>query len=200
MKAEEEKSVSTIKTSLSSSKLASSKEYREAFVSSFLKRYIPFQIRTIRKKRSLTQPQLATASKITQGVVSRSEDPDYGNLTFNTVLRIAAGYDLAFIGKFVRFSEFLKIVDEMSEDSLDLPGFEQELATELENESAAIPIEEKLGQVAPTLDPQPEQDTPEPLAELAPHGRSNLYEIPKKGTGRLLGDAQSQLDQFRMPA
>ena len=112
--------------SLSTSKLASSKEYREAFVSSFLKRYIPFQIRAIRKKRGMSQPELAEASKITQGVISRAENPDYGNLTFNTVLRIAAGFDVAFVGRFVRFSEFLEVVDEMSEKSCDLPSFLEE--------------------------------------------------------------------------
>jgi transcriptional regulator with XRE-family HTH domain len=106
------------------------KEYREAFVSSFLKRYIPFQIRTIRKKKEISQQQLAIDSKVTQGVISRAEDPDYGNLTFNTVLRIAAGFDLAFVGKFVRFSDLLKEVNEMSEDSLALPSFLEECKQE----------------------------------------------------------------------
>src|SRR5438552_2501278 len=103
LKTEQEALVSITESTLSTSKLASSKEYREAFVASFLKRYIPFQIRAIRKKRRISQPALAEASKITQGVISRAEDPDYGNLTLNTVLRIAAGFDLAFVGKFVRF-------------------------------------------------------------------------------------------------
>lgn len=118
--------MSTTKKKLSESKLASSKEYREEFVSAFLKRYIPFQVRTIRKKRRMSQPELAIASQITQGVISRAEDPNYGNLTFNTVLRIAAGFDLAFVGKFVPFSELLKVIDEMSEESLNLPGFVEE--------------------------------------------------------------------------
>jgi transcriptional regulator with XRE-family HTH domain len=130
LRKEGEALVSTIETNLAESKLASSKEYREAFVASFLKRYIPFQIRTIRKKRKMSQSDLAEAAKITQGVISRAEDPDYGNLTFNTVLRTAAGFDLAFIGKFVRFSEFQKIVDEMSEDACDLPGFVEECEAE----------------------------------------------------------------------
>ena len=126
--------MSTTEINLADTKLASSREYREAFVASFLKRYIPFQIRTIRKKRGMSQPALALEAKITQGVISRAEDPDYGNLTFNTVLRIAAGFDLAFVGKFVRFSEFQKIIDEMSEDALDLPGF----AKECELETAVV--------------------------------------------------------------
>jgi transcriptional regulator with XRE-family HTH domain len=122
--------VSTTEKQLSTSKLASSKEYREAFVAAFLKRYIPFQIRTIRKHREMSQQQLADASKLTQGVISRAEDSDYGNLTFNTVLRIAAGFDLVFVGKFVRFSELVGIVGEMSEESLALPSFSEECERE----------------------------------------------------------------------
>ncbi len=122
--------MSTIEKKLSTSKLSQSKEYREAFVAAFLKRYIPFQIRTIRKKKGMSQPALAQASQITQGVISRAEDPDYGNLTLNTVLRIAAGFDLAFVGKFVRFSELLKVMDQLSEESLDLPSFLEECKQE----------------------------------------------------------------------
>lgn len=129
--------MSIIKEQLSTSKLASSKEYREAFVSAFLKRYIPFQIRTIRKKRNVSQQQLAEDSKVTQGVISRAEDPDYGNLTFNTILRIAAGFDLAFIGKFVRFTDLVKEVDEMSEESMDLPSFLDECQQEHNEETIA---------------------------------------------------------------
>jgi transcriptional regulator with XRE-family HTH domain len=131
--------VSTTESSLATSKLASSKEYRDAFVSAFLKRYIPFQIRTIRKNRDISQQQLAKASKVTQGVISRAEDSDYGNLTLNTVLRIAAGYDLAFIGKFVRFSEFLKVAENMSEQEFDLPSFLEECEQEAKATVANAP-------------------------------------------------------------
>jgi transcriptional regulator with XRE-family HTH domain len=127
--------VSTTKRKLSTSKLSSSKEYREAFVSAFLKRYIPFQIHTIRNKKNMSQKKLAEAAKVTQGVISRAEDPDYGNLTFNTVLRIAAGFDLAFVGRFVRFSELLKLADGMTEKSLELPGFVEECEEELKQEA-----------------------------------------------------------------
>ena len=126
------------KNALSTSKLSSSKEYREKFVAAFLKRSIPFQVRTIRKKRNLTQPDLAKLSKITQGVISRVEDPDNGNLTLNTVLNIAAGYDLAFIGKFVTFSQFLREVEELSEESMNLPCFEEECAAEIAAEPSLL--------------------------------------------------------------
>jgi len=41
-------------------------------------------------------------------LISRAEDPDYGNLSINTLIRIASGFDCAFIGRFVPFSEIGK--------------------------------------------------------------------------------------------
>lgn len=107
-------------------KLSSSKAYREALVASQLKRGLPFQARTMRKKRGWSQAFVAEESGLTQGAVSRAEDPDYGNLTVNTVLRIAAGHDVAVICKFVSFSEFAKWYVKFSEASAVVPTFEEE--------------------------------------------------------------------------
>ena len=110
-------------------KLSRSKEYRESFAASVAKRIIPLQIRILRKQRGpeWSQARLAKESKLTQGVVSRAEDPDYGNLTLNTLVRIAAGFDCAFIGRFAPFSEvgmwYTKLSDERS---LEVPSFEEE--------------------------------------------------------------------------
>ena len=110
-------------------KLAKSKEYREAFALSFLKRSVSFQIKTLRKKRCSSQAILAERAKLTQGVVSRAEDQDYGNLTFNTVGKIAGGLDMAFIGKFVPFSALVKYSLELSEAELgNIPTFDEEFA------------------------------------------------------------------------
>lgn len=107
-------------------KLANSREYREAFVSTFFKADVPFQIRTLRKQRGWSQAQLAAAANLTQGVISRAEDPDYGNLAVNTILRIAAGLDVAFLGTFIPFSDLLRWRANQSEDSIRVPSFEEE--------------------------------------------------------------------------
>jgi len=108
-------------------KKLSDKKYREHYALSLLKRSVAFQIKILRKKHCGTQAVLAERSSLKQGVISRAEDQDYGNLTFNTVGRIAAGLDMAFIGKFVPFSELAKFSQDLSEDEFArLPTFEQE--------------------------------------------------------------------------
>lgn len=88
---------------------------------------IPFQLRTLRRAQNLSQEELSKRSRITQGVLSRAEDPDYGNLTLNTIGRIASGLDVAVIIKFVPFSELLKYTEEMTEDEFSkVQTFEQE--------------------------------------------------------------------------
>lgn len=118
-------------------KLSESKEYREQFVEAFVKRAFALQLRMLRKQRGKSQPQFAKESKVDQGVISRSENPEYGNLSFNTVFRIAAGHDLAFIPKVVSFSEFVWWVEEVSKGYQELPNFGEENQARF---STALPI------------------------------------------------------------
>jgi transcriptional regulator with XRE-family HTH domain len=108
-------------------KLAKSKKYREEFVAAQVKRGIPFQARALLKSREgWTQEILAERSGLTQGVVSRALNPNYGNLTLNTIIRIAAGFDVAFIGRFVPFSELENWFENMSEETAQVLAFEEE--------------------------------------------------------------------------
>jgi len=108
-------------------RLNRSKRYRESFVASVVKRMLPLQIKVLRKQRGWSQAELAKQSKLTQGVVSRAEDPDYGNLTINTLVRIAAGFDCAFVGRFVRFSDLADWYTRLSDEkSLEIESFEKE--------------------------------------------------------------------------
>jgi transcriptional regulator with XRE-family HTH domain len=111
-------------------KLAESKEYREEFVAALVKRAFARQVKTIRKARGLSQEELAADANVDQGVISRAENPNYGNLTFNTGFRVAAGFDLAFIPKLVTFGEFLEWIEEVTSGFTDLPSFEEEAQQE----------------------------------------------------------------------
>ena len=107
-------------------KLAASKQYRESFVAAQVKQAIPFQIRRLMKVQELSQQKLAEQSGLTQGAVSRAANPNYGNLSLNTLVRIASGFDVAFVGRFVPFSELGRWLDHLHDDSTAVPNFEAE--------------------------------------------------------------------------
>jgi len=175
----------------------SNKQYRDHYALSLLKRSVAFQIKTLRKKHCGSQAVLAERSQLTQGVVSRAEDQDYGNLTFNTVGRIAAGLDLAFIGKFVPFTDLIRFSQGLSEEELkNILTFNEENVT--------VPALELLGlsgssseEIAPPLPigPMPiylttelvENDTePQNAADAADLVRT-YQRIQPKSEHRLLG-------------
>jgi len=106
--------------------LAESKEFREEFSAQQLKRGIAFEIRALLKKRGWKQEKLAENAKLTQGVVSRAQNPDYGNLTINTINRVSAGFDVAFVGTFVPFSELVEWFENLSEEVGEVEPFEKE--------------------------------------------------------------------------
>ena len=119
-------------------KLARSKRYREEFVAQHAKQAIPFQIRALMKQLGLTQAELASRARLTQGAVSRAADPSYGNLTINTLVRIAAGFDIAFVGRFVPFSDLPPWFDRLYETSFHVKPFNQEDEEYLAAEAAAV--------------------------------------------------------------
>lgn len=110
-------------------KLSSGKDYRKEYVSSLLKRGTAMQIQALMKQKGWTQSQLAEHAGLTQGVISRASNPAYGNLTFNTVIELAAGFDVAFVGRFMPFSEFVKWVKNMPDEmAFAMPSFDKENA------------------------------------------------------------------------
>ncbi len=116
-------------------KFSKNKAYREEFVAAQVKRGIPFQIRALIKHQGITQEVLAQRAGLKQGVVSRAANPEYGNLTLNTLIRIAAGFDVAFVGKFVPFSELGRWFTQLSEESAKIKNFnEEQLASGPANE------------------------------------------------------------------
>jgi transcriptional regulator with XRE-family HTH domain len=108
-------------------KLDRSKRYRESFAASVVKRMVPLQIRVLRKQHEWSQARLAKESNLTQGAISRAEDPDYGNLTINTLVRIASGFDCAFMGRFVPLSELGKWYTRLEDErALRVPSFAED--------------------------------------------------------------------------
>lgn len=113
-------------------KLGQSKRYRESWTASVVKRMLPLQIRVLRRQREWSQADLAKESELTQGVISRAEDPNYGNLSINTLIRIAGGFDCAFIGRFVPFGELGRWYTTIADDkALEVPSFPQDRGFEM---------------------------------------------------------------------
>ena len=104
---------------------ARSKKFREEFVVAHAKHSIPLQIHDLLKQHGFTQSELARRSGVNQGTISRAADPEYGSLTINTLVRIAAGFDVAFVGRFVPFSKLLDSLDESGND-IEIQTFEDE--------------------------------------------------------------------------
>lgn len=136
------------------------RKYRQAFVATQLKRGVPLQIQALRKRLRLTQKQLAERAGLKQGTISRCEDPDYGELTFNTVLAIANGLDVAFVGKFVPFSELVKWHENLFEHANEVSTFgEEDAQGALGNVAALIPTMD--GQT-----PSPQSSGTPPISQL----------------------------------
>jgi transcriptional regulator with XRE-family HTH domain len=110
-------------------KLVNNKVYRDAYVAEHVKTSVPLHIHYLREERELTQAQLAEKAKTTQTVISRLEDPNYGNLTLNSLLKIASAFDIALLVRFVPFSRLLTEFEDLSPRALLVPSFEQELTT-----------------------------------------------------------------------
>ena len=130
------------------------KAYREAFVASQLKRGLPTQIRVMLRDRGWNQGDLAQRSGLKQGVISRAADPDYGNLTINTILKIASGFDVAYVGRFVPFSDLARWYADLSEPALSARGFSDDdgLIERKESEAAAAqqrPPRSRIAEAAP---------------------------------------------------
>jgi transcriptional regulator with XRE-family HTH domain len=157
-------------------KLERDREYRRAFLINQFKRMVPFQIQALRKQRGWSQEQLAFASGLTQGVISRAEDPDYGNLTINTILRIANGFDVAFIGKFARYGELDNWFGALSE-KIYVPSFDEENALK----------QGKLIRKTAALIHTTEGNQP---SKVADHGRSGNVVVIDKLRRALEGDRQ----------
>ncbi len=103
------------------------KEYRDAFVSSNVKHALARQIRSIREQRDWTQTEMGEKAGKPQNVISRLENPDYGQISIQTLLDIASTFDVGLLVRFVRFNEFISRNSDVTPKSFEVPEFGDEL-------------------------------------------------------------------------
>ncbi|HEV3042099.1 MAG TPA: helix-turn-helix transcriptional regulator [Candidatus Angelobacter sp.] len=105
-------------------------KYRKAFVEAHAKDSIAFQLRMMRKAKEWDQRQLAEhafGDPKLQSMVSRYEDPDYGRYSLNTLLELAAAFDVALVVHFAPFSELLDWDETPVERKIAPKSFQEEL-------------------------------------------------------------------------
>lgn len=99
---------------------------RQAFVEAEAATYIAHQIRVLRNQRGWTQKQLAKMLGTTQAAISRLEDPDYGGITFKTMISLARVFDVAPVLKFTSVIDLMRERWVIKRASLMIPSFEEE--------------------------------------------------------------------------
>lgn len=108
-------------------KKLSKKAYRDAYAEESVKTSLPFQIKAMREQRDWSQAILGRKSNMKQNAVSRLESAEYGNLSVNTLLRLANCFDCALLVKFVPFSRLVREFEDVSPSALEVGGFEDDL-------------------------------------------------------------------------
>jgi transcriptional regulator with XRE-family HTH domain len=113
------------------------KAYRDAYVASQIRVGIPFQVRGLRKQRNLSQGELASLAGMAQPRISEIERPGERNFNIDTLLRLAAGLDVALQISFVPFSKLVDQSESFDPDNFQVPDFETELAQSQEVHTSA---------------------------------------------------------------
>jgi len=102
------------------------KEFRDLFVAEHIYARLPLKIRALREQREWTQKQLGERAGMAQTWVSKLEDPNYGQLTIATLLKLASAFDVALSIDFITFSQILHEAVSLSPESFQVPSLEND--------------------------------------------------------------------------
>ena len=100
------------------------REYRHAYMAEGVKTWIARQVRALREQRDWSQGDLARESGKKQSAISRIEDPDYGQLTLQTLFDLAKAYDLPLLVQFVEWQDWLYRMEDVSTEALRKEAFD----------------------------------------------------------------------------
>jgi transcriptional regulator with XRE-family HTH domain len=104
------------------SKLLNNPQFRDAFIFEHIKNGVAFQMAAMRDKRGWTQARLGQEAHKPRNVITRLEDPNYGQFSIQTLREIAAAFQVGLLVKFVPFSRLLEEYDDVSPQALIAPS------------------------------------------------------------------------------
>jgi transcriptional regulator with XRE-family HTH domain len=105
------------------------KRYRDIFATS-ITGTTAAQIRAMREKEGWSQEDLAQKVGMGQARISLLENPNYQNLSLQTLKRIANVFDVALVVRFEPFSRLFTILDNETSTTLAVRSFTEEFGTE----------------------------------------------------------------------
>lgn len=107
----------------------SDKELRDEFVADKVRTRIALMIRALRddEGRQWSQARLGTEMGKPANVVSRLEDPDYGKMSLQTLLEVAAAFDLPLMVDITSWDDWFRKMRDLSPQKFQHPSFNPEL-------------------------------------------------------------------------
>jgi primosomal protein N'' len=104
------------------------KDFRDEFVADQVRARIALMVRALREQadRKWSQATLGKKAGKPQNVISRIEDPNYGQLSLQTLLEITAAFDLPLLIDIPEWDDWLRRIKVISKEALARTSFDAE--------------------------------------------------------------------------